>query len=282
MGNVNGFDAEGDCCDRRCPPGARGPKGDPGPQGIQGATGATGSGGGATGATGATGAPGDPGAVGATGATGPAGATGPGGGATGATGAVGATGATGATGTTGATGDTATSTLVTYASGTTPLILTTLASGLVDQVGIVGFGSSLSILHSDLIDLTTGGINTAYAFSMPENGTITSIAGFFSVTAAASLLGAETNVTAQLYVSTAPDNTFTAINGTSLTLTPPLFGVLSIGDISFGNITGLDIPVAANDRILLVFSITTTSGSDISLVNSVTGIAGAGVGLSIP
>ncbi|EQH93276.1 exosporium glycoprotein BclB-related protein, partial [Clostridioides difficile] len=275
-----------------------GPTGATGATGLAGATGATGPIGatgptgadGATGATGATGPTGADGLAGATGATGPIGATGPTGadGATGATGAtgptgadglVGPTGATGATGATGPTGPTGASAIIPFASGI-PLSLTTIAGGLVGTPGFVGFGSSapgLSIVGG-VIDLTNAaGTLTNFAFSMPRDGTITSISAYFSTTAALSLVGSTITITATLYQSTAPNNSFTAVPGATVTLAPPLTGILSVGSISSGIVTGLNIAATAETRFLLVF---TATASGLSLVNTVAGYASAGIAIN--
>ncbi len=242
-----------------------------GPTGPRGPTGATGANG-RTGATGSTGATGVAGATGATGRTGATGSTG----STGATGATGITGATGSTGATGATGAAALGAIIPYASGL-PIALTTTTGGIVGTVGLVGFGNSTSGLTpvAGSIDLTGAPGNALdFAFSMPRDGTITSIAAFFSNTVALSLVGTTVTVTADVYTSTTPDNTFTIVPGTTVTLTPPLTGVLSIGTTSSGIISGLNIPLTAGTRVLVVFSIT---ASGTTLINTVAGYASAGI-----
>lgn len=276
------------------PPGAAGPVGVAGPAGPVGAAGPIGAAGpegpagppgGVTGPTGPTGADGLPGAVGA---VGPAGATGPTGadglpgavgavgpaGATGATGVGGATGATGVTGVTGATGSGA---IIPFASGG-PAILTTIAGGLVGTTSLIGFGSSATgiSLVGGIIDLTGTLVGPVinFAFSVPRGGVITSIAGYFSTTAALTLLGSSVSITAQLFSSPTPNNTFIAIPGATVTLTPPLTDIVALGTTSSGIATGLAIPVTAQTRLLMVFSATATG---ISLVNTVVGYASAGV-----
>ncbi len=118
---------------------------------------------------------------------------------------------------------------------------------------------------------------TNFAFSMPRDGTITSIAAFFSTTVALALVGTTITLNAQLYISTTPDNTFTPVAGTLVTLAPALTGVLAIGTVSNGILTGLSIPVAAEDRLLMVFSAT---ADGITLINTVTGYASAGVDIA--
>jgi BclB C-terminal domain-containing protein len=112
------------------------------------------------------------------------------------------------------------------------------------------------------------------AFSVPRSGTITDIAAFFSNVVSLSLIGSTITITAQLYSSTTPDNTFSPIPGTVVTLAPALTGLISIGDVSRGILTGLAIPVTPETRLLMVFSIT---AAGVSLINLVTGYASAGI-----
>ena len=268
--------------------GATGPTGSTGATGEDGATGPTGPTGvtGATGPTGLTGATGEDGATGATGPTGATGATGPTGptgatgedGATGPTGPTGSTGATGSTGPTGSTGAAGASAIIPFASGL-PVSLTTIAGGLVGTPAFIGFGSSapgISII-GNTIDLTNpSGTLTNFAFTMPRDGVITSIDVFFSTTAALSLVGSTITIEAKLYESIAPNNTMTVVPGTTVTLTPSLTGVISIGTISKGILTGLNINVPAGTRLMLVL---TARASGLSLVNTVAGYVSAGVAI---
>jgi BclB C-terminal domain-containing protein len=187
---------------------------------------------------------------------------------------IGLPGPTGATGATGLAGGAA---IIPYASGL-PVTLTTVLGGLLNTSAAVGFGSSGSeiLITGGVIDLT-GGPATAldYAFSVPEDSRITSMAGYFSTTAAVSLVGSTVTITAQLYSSTAPDNTFTAVPGATVTLAPALTGVIALGTTSSGLTTGLDIPVTAGTRLLLVFTPTVTAGIDVAAV--IAGYASGGV-----
>ena len=265
--------------------GATGPTGPTGATGEDGATGATGPTGptGATGEDGATGPTGPTGSTGATGSTGPTGTNGANGdrgptGPTGITGATGATGATGSTGPTGSTGAAGASAIIPFASGL-PVSLTTIAGGLVGTPAFIGFGSSapgISII-GNTIDLTNpSGTLTNFAFTMPRDGVITSIDVFFSTTAALSLVGSTITIEAKLYESIAPNNTMTVVPGTTVTLTPSLTGVISIGTISKGILTGLNINVPAGTRLMLVL---TARASGLSLVNTVAGYVSAGVAI---
>ena len=258
--------------------GATGSAGVTGATGSAGVTGATGSAGvtGATGSAGVTGATGSAGATGATGSAGVTGATGSAG-VTGATGSGGATGATGVTGTTGATGPAGSGAIIPYASGL-PVAMTTVLGGLLNTSSIVGFGSSATNISAagGTIDLTgAAGTLLNFAFSVPRTGTITSLAAYFSTTAALSLLGSTVTITAQLFSSSTPNNTFAAVPGAVVTLNPPFTGVLSLGTISSGITTGLSIPVTTGERLLLVFTSTVTAGVDVA--TTIAGYASAGV-----
>ncbi|MEK4661090.1 exosporium glycoprotein BclB-related protein [Priestia sp. FSL H7-0729] len=261
--------------------GATGATGDPGVAGATGVTGDTGAAG-IAGVTGATGATGDPGVAGATGVTGDTGAAGIAGvtGATGATGDPGVEGATGVTGSTGITGATGSGAIIPFASGG-PAILTTIAGGLVGTTSLIGFGSSatgVSILGGT-IDLTGTVVGPLinFAFSVPRDGVITSIAAYFSTTAALALVGSTVTITAQLFSSPTPDNAFTAVPGAIVTLAPSLTGIIALGSISNGITNGLTIPVTAETRLLLVFSAT---ASGLTLVNTVVGYASGGVNIT--
>ncbi|WP_242298151.1 exosporium glycoprotein BclB-related protein [Bacillus cereus group sp. BfR-BA-01424] len=285
--------------------GATGPTGPTGPGGgATGPTGPTGPGGGPTGATGATvptgdtglaGAPvatgptgdtgvagpagptgptGDTGLAGATGPTGPtgdtglAGATGPTG-ATGLAGATGPTGATGLTGATGATGAAGGGAIIPFASGTTPAAL---VNALIANTGtLLGFGFSqpgIALTGGTSITLALGVGD--YAFVAPRDGVITSLAGFFSATAALAPLSP---VQVQIQILTAPaaSNTFT-VQGAPLLLTPA-FALIAIGSTASGIIPEA-IPVAAGDKILLYVSLTAASP-----IAAVAGFVSAGINI---
>lgn len=176
-------------------------------------------------------------------------------GATGVTGVAGDPGVTGTTGVTGATGVNGVGAIIPFASGN-PIVMTTILGGLVGTGGVVGFGSSaLGVsLSGGTIDLTGGaGILLNLAFSAPRDGTITSIAGYFSNVLGLALVGSTVTITAQLYSSTTPNNLFTPIPGAVATLAPALTGIVALGGTSNGITTGLSIPVTAQTRLLMVF-----------------------------
>jgi BclB C-terminal domain-containing protein len=150
--------------------------------------------------------------------------------------------------------------------------MTTIAGGLPGTGVIVGYGETVS----------TGGLGGAIdgteldslAFSVPRDGTITSISAFFNLRTAMSLVGTTITVTGQVYVSTTPDNTFTPVPGALVTLAPPLTGLVSIGTVSSGSVTGLSIPVTQGTRLMVVFS---STAAGVGLINSINGTYSAGV-----
>jgi BclB C-terminal domain-containing protein len=169
--------------------------------------------------------------------------------------------------------------IIPFASGT-PLALTSIVGGLVGLPGFVGFGSSAvgTTVLGATIDLSgAAGLLLNMAYSMPRDGIITSIAAYYSTVAALSLIGSTVTIQAQLYQSVTPDNIFSPIPGTLVTLAPALTGIVALGTTSSGILTGLSIPVTAQTRILLVFTIT---AAGVTLVNTVAGYASGGVAIA--
>ncbi|PWJ58057.1 BclB C-terminal domain-containing protein [Dyadobacter jejuensis] len=167
------------------------------------------------------------------------------------------------------------STIIPYASGT-PITMNTTVGGLTDNASVIGFGSSTSG-----ISLVGGNISAAFipnmAFSMPRDGTITSISAYFSNTVAITLVGSTVTISAQLYQSTTLNDLFTPVPGAIVTLAPSLTGIVAIGSISNGITSGLNIPITAQTRLMLVFNI---SADGMSHIHVVTGYASAGVGIN--
>jgi BclB C-terminal domain-containing protein len=155
--------------------------------------------------------------------------------------------------------------------------LTTVLGGLLNTSSAVGFGVNLPGISAVGGTIDLQGL-TNLAFSMPRDGIITSLAAYLSVSAAVALVGSTVTITAQLYQSPTPNDIFTAVPGAVVTLTPALTGMISIGVITSGVTSGLNIPVTDGTRLLLVFSSTVTAGLDLATV--VLGYASAGLGIS--
>jgi len=139
------------------------------------------------------------------------------------------------------------------------------------------FGNTpgLSLANGE-IDLT--GVITNDAFSVPRDGTITAISGFFSNTASLLALGTIVTISVQVYQSL-DGNIFTPLEGAMLNLSPTLSGAgpIALGTVSFGTITGLNIPVVENSRLLLVFQAVSNGGPDV--VSITQGYASAGISI---
>ncbi|MGE3792989.1 MAG: exosporium glycoprotein BclB-related protein [Dehalococcoidia bacterium] len=219
------------------------------------------------------------GPAGSTGATGPAGATGPVG-PTGATGlgASGPTGPSGAAGPTGATGPASGGAVLSASSGL-PATMTTTGGGLADTSAVLplaGQGSAGGVtMAGGVIDLTGGpGIITAGG-SVAKAIVVTDLHAAFSTTSALALVGTTVTITAQLYVSPDCDNSYTAVPGAMVTLTPTLTGVIAAGTTSEGLTSGLSIPISAGTCAVSVVS---AGAAGVDPLTVVSGYASVGIG----
>jgi BclB C-terminal domain-containing protein len=151
-------------------------------------------------------------------------------------------------------------------------------AGLPSDAAVLGFGRSAENLTftGANIDLTgtAGGTALNFAFSMPRDGTITSIAAYFSNTNSNVSAGASSTITGQLYSAPTPNNIFTPIAGASVTLSPAITNAAVLGTISKGITTGLSIAVTAQTGLLMVFTITTSGATN---PDAVAGYISAGV-----
>ena len=183
-------------------------------------------------------------------------------------------GEVGPTGEQGIQGPPGSGSIIPFASGN-PVVLTTLLNGLSGTVAPIGFGNSESGISP-----TGGNIDATnipnMAFSVPRDGTITSLSAFFSNTVGLNILGTSITVTAQLYSSTAPDNIFYPVAGATVILAPALTGILALGSISHGITSGLSIPISAGTRLMLVYS---TQSSGLTPFSTVSGYVSGGVAI---
>ncbi|HEX4731204.1 MAG TPA: exosporium glycoprotein BclB-related protein [Solirubrobacterales bacterium] len=238
--------------------GAVGPEGKPGPEGKQGPPGTGG------------GSPGPEGKEGPQGPTGPVGTVGP----------AGPQGNVGPQGNQGPVGPAGGGSIVYAASSGAEVALTTIAGGLAGQVAVLpldGDQAGSAQLVGSALDLTGGSGQIVPAQTFPTNETIESITVFSSTTLAQALVGTTVTVSAQLYTSATPDNTFVPVPGTSVTAAPSLTGVVSIGTVSSGMTTGLSIPVTAGTRGVIVISVTAVG---VSLIQTVPMYASASISAS--
>lgn len=165
--------------------------------------------------------------------------------------------------------------IIPFASGT-PIIMTTLLGGLVGTGSAIGFGASLTGLVASLPLLDGSLLTGNMAFSVPRAGTITSISGMFSSTVAINSILSTYNIKAQLFSAAAGVNIFLPVIGGEVTL-PALPGIIAVGSITQATVSGLNIPVNAGDRLMLVFSCAEIGG----VIGTVlTGHASAGVSIN--
>lgn len=165
----------------------------------------------------------------------------------------------------------ATGSIIPFSSGIVPVVLVSLASGLSSTTSLVGFGTAIPgvTLTGTNIDLTTA--TGTEAFSVPRAGTISSISASLSATVALTLTGTAT-VRAQIYRAVAGSNVFNPTTA-FVDLTPAL-STIAIGTITSGTANVTPVPVAAGDRLLMVFSVTTSG-----FAATITGNASAGINI---
>lgn len=93
---------------------------------------------------------------------------------------------------------------------------------------------------------------------MPRDGTLSSVSFHISTTTAAFLFGTTITLQARVYRATADNpsasNFFLPIAGSLVIANPPLPEFVPMGTTAQGSLSGLSIPVAAGDRLLLVIS----------------------------
>lgn len=191
-------------------------------------------------------------------------------GAQGPAGPAGEDGAPGPAGPTGPAGA-GTGSLIAYSSGP-PVTVTTSIPGGAFFVSAVGFGNSVN----NLAPAVDGSINATsvsnMAFSMPRDGTITGVEGFFALSVPLSLTGTTIDITVQVYLAESIFQTFTPVAETFFTLEPQLGGSEEVGNTFFGDLEGLSIPLTTHDRVLLVVG-AQANGSN--LINTVSGYLSA-------
>lgn len=173
--------------------------------------------------------------------------------------------------------------IIPYASGTVPLTLSNVV-GIVGTVALIGFGTAapgVSLGAGGTIILPGSLVSELinFAFTVPRNGTITSISAFFDNLVELNTAVSSVTITVRLFSAPVGSETFTAIPGASVTLAPAITGILSSGGISVGTNDALSIPVTTGTRLLLVYSATGTgTGLPVGL-SLVAGSASAGVSI---
>lgn len=162
---------------------------------------------------------------------------------------------------------------VRFASGVTPVVLTTLADGLVGQPSIIGCGTAVAgVISTDGNIYSTGPVPEAY--TVQHAGTITNISATFTITTAYDIVGQDAIVNARVYRAPAGSDIFSPTTA-NVDLAPAITSLLSVGTTLTGVMAVVPpVAVAAGDRLLVVF---TLSGSAGDLASMVTGTASANV-----
>lgn len=230
---------------------------------------------------GATGPAGAPGPSGPAGSAGPAGSTGP-------PGPAGAPGPTGPAGPPGASGRGRSAQIVYAASsgGNAPLTLgvppnPSYGIGMPldgDSAAVdIPVGSSIEF-DTNLGDIGEG-IAEDVAETFPTAETITGITIYASTTEAVDLTGGPITIQAQLYTSSAPNETFTPIASATVAAAPTLTGSIPFGTIVHGIKTGLSVPVSPQTRGIVIVTatengVTAQQGVEVSVSTSLSARAG--------
>ncbi|MFJ5767484.1 exosporium glycoprotein BclB-related protein [Lysinibacillus sp. NPDC093210] len=161
--------------------------------------------------------------------------------------------------------------IIPFSSGITPVVLTSLVTGLIATPSLIGFGTAVPgvTLLGETLDLS--GVVTE-AFTVPRAGNITGLSASFSTTLAVTLIGS-TTVTATIYRAPAGSTVYTATTAT-VNLAPPFTGVIALGTTAFGSGSFAPVPVTAGDKLVMVYSITTAG---VAVAQVLTGTASAGI-----
>ncbi|GAF22884.1 hypothetical protein JCM19047_2663 [Bacillus sp. JCM 19047] len=141
---------------------------------------------------------------------------------------------------------------------------------------MVGFGSSST-------GVTLGAFTVAdvgeFSFRAPRAGTIDSLSVSFTSTVGVTLPIGTGAITATVYKATGAILGSTPFLPTTatVTLTPAVAGLITIGDTFTGTVTGLAEPVLAGDLLLLVLQI---ASPDITFITVLTGNTSAGLSIT--
>ncbi|OXM17209.1 hypothetical protein [Paenibacillus herberti] len=158
-------------------------------------------------------------------------------------------------------------------------------SGLPNLGVIVGsdfISESIPVISLSSVGVSTALFpNTNYAFSMPQAATITAFSAGF-IPGDITIEGGSVSIQAQLCrasPSAAPDAFFEPVPGAVIPMSPTLTGNIS-GFSCAGSLTGLNIPLDAEDRFIILFTASST-GANVS-PTTISGTIGANLTLELP
>ncbi|MGV0922071.1 exosporium glycoprotein BclB-related protein [Empedobacter falsenii] len=153
-------------------------------------------------------------------------------------------------------------------------VVTTIAGGLVGTSTILGTGISKTGISLTGTTLNLLGDANGAAITLPRNSTIKSISFNYYNNVSLSLLGSTLSLHLQIYKADATSNTFLPISNTMVT--NDLTGTINIGYMASNSLSNLNIPLNANDKIVVLISAT---ASGLTLINTSTGFVSASIGL---
>ena len=168
-----------------------------------------------------------------------------------------------------------TGSIIPFSSGISGVTLTTVATGEVETVSAIGFGTAVSITPNadGTITLPVGA--TTEAFNVPRAGTISAVSATFTETTGTTLPAGTATITARIYRAPAGSNVFTPTNA-FVNLTPTVTGTVTPGTVYQGT-TNTNVPVSAGDRLVMVYSV---AGTSVTAPVSLAGTGSAGITIS--
>jgi BclB C-terminal domain-containing protein len=168
--------------------------------------------------------------------------------------------------------------IIPFASGTEDFDLT-VTPAIARPAEAIGFGDHNTVTitpATGFIDLATFTPSNNFAFVMPRSGLLKTLEATFTTTITANSITSPVIVTAQLYVAPQGSNVFTPIPSSLITF--PVFTNATGTQLVFNGTANINYPVNQRDRVLLVYSATST----VPVTTGQTAISGtASAGLTI-
>ncbi|MFY2307620.1 exosporium glycoprotein BclB-related protein [Lysinibacillus fusiformis] len=162
--------------------------------------------------------------------------------------------------------------IIPFSSGTS-LVSLVLNIDLSNDGSLLGFGTTVfpATIGNNTIDLTG---RLSEAFTVPRDGSINAISAEFKSTSGIILPGNSATIRAQIFRAPIGSNIFTGTNA-SIDLAPPI--TVAIGGISFGTANISPEPVSPGDQLLMVYYISSKTGT--APFATLRGTASAGINI---
>lgn len=156
-----------------------------------------------------------------------------------------------------------------------PAVTTTILGGLIGTSTLLGSGISKTGISLTGTTLNLLGDANGVAITIPYNCVIKTISFNYYNSVALSLIGSTLSLHLQIYKASAISNSYEPISQS--TVTNQLTGIINIGYTASNSLSNLNIPISANEKIVVLISATATG---LSLVNTSTGFVSASIGLN--